>query len=117
MNIDELMDQAYEITESKGFWDESNGPRNKAEMIALMHSELSEALEEIRDPNHYDDVIYYSSNVGDGNRKPEGVAVELADVMIRIADFCAGFGIPLELALEVKLKYNKKREYKHGKNF
>jgi len=75
--------------------------RNNAEMIALMHSELSEALEELRKEN------CDMKNVGE----------ELADCIIRILDFCEGRGIDLQKLLEKKIKKNKKRPYKHGKKF
>lgn len=46
--------------------------------------------------------------------KPIGIAVELADVLIRIADTCGRYNIPLEEALKLKLAYNKTRPHRHG---
>ncbi len=77
------------------------GIRNDGEMIALMHSELSEALEELRKEKINWD------NVGE----------ELADCLIRIMDFCEARGIDLEKETKKKIKKNKKRKYKHGKRF
>ena len=48
------------------------------------------------------------------SKKPEGVAVELADAIIRILDYCAFAGIDIEKALEIKHEYNKSRPYRHG---
>lgn len=80
--------------------------REDAEVIALMHSELSEALEELRNgkPNEYI-----------ANGKPEGYAVELADCIIRIFDFIGSKGInDFEQTIMNKIEYNKTRTYKHG---
>jgi NTP pyrophosphatase (non-canonical NTP hydrolase) len=80
--------------------------RSLAEQIALMHSELSEALEEVRKPNARP---FYLK--GD---KPEGWAVELADVVIRIMDTCGKYGQDLQGLVELKMKYNESRPHRHG---
>lgn len=51
------------------------------------------------------------------SKKPEGVAVELADAVIRIADLCGHLGIDLDAVIEEKMAYNADRPYKHGKRF
>lgn len=87
-----------------GFW--NDGPnRNKPEMIALMHSELSEALEAIRNGYPYDQHCTSFDNL----------TIELADCIIRILDFCAGFNLPIGEAILVKHDFNKSRPHKHGK--
>jgi NTP pyrophosphatase (non-canonical NTP hydrolase) len=72
--------------------------RNKGEMIALMHSELSEALEGER-KDLPDDKLPH-------RRMAE---VELADVLIRIFDYCGAYGYDLDGAFEEKMSYNTKR--------
>jgi len=96
MTVKELQKTAHIIAKLTGFWDEE---RNNAEMIALMHSELSEALEGLR------------------NDDWNNVAEEMADTVIRVADFCEGRGIDLEAAIIKKMKGNKDRPYKHNKKF
>lgn len=49
-----------------------------------------------------------------GTCKPEGVAVELCDAIIRILDYLAYMGVDVEAVLMAKHEYNKGREYRHG---
>jgi len=123
--IKELQKIVHKIAKEKGFWgnichckdpyffydthlgytcgncDGINGlgDRNNAEMIALMHSELSEALEGLRREDW--------KNVGE----------EMGDLVIRVMDFCEARDIDLEKEILKKIKKNKKRKYRHGKRF
>lgn len=93
----------HENAKEHGWWDTE---KSFPEVIALIHSEVSESLEEYRDGKEN---LYF-----DENGKPEGVAVELADAVIRIMDYCGKEGIDLEEIIAIKHKYNKKRAYRHG---
>lgn len=99
-----LQKTAYLISKSKGWWD---NPRTMLECIALMHSELSEAVEELR--KNTPSATYWEET------KPEGWAVELADCVIRIMDVCEHNGVDLEHVIMTKMRYNETRPYKHGK--
>ena len=123
MEIKTLVAKAHENAVKHGFWEP---PLPFGTAIALIHSELSEALEEERNGNPD---IWFACNESDNfictpqdeteclmygkeslckyrSRKPEGVAVELADAVIRIADLCGHLGIDLEEVIEIKMAYN-----------
>ena len=106
-DLTSLAYMAYSISASKGFWDDEP---NLGEKIALIHSELSEALEEVR-AGHKPDEVY------EVNGKPEGLPIELADAVIRIADLCGYYDIDLNAVVHQKLLYNRTRPAKHGKKF
>lgn len=125
MKIFELVSRAHENAVKHGFW---NPAPSFGDAIALIHSELSEALEEMRAGNrirpgqpvpmvYYSGGGYVASAPTECCKKPEGVAVELADAVIRIADLCGYLGIDLEKAIAEKMAYNETRPYKHGKQF
>lgn len=91
-----------------GFRDHQNsGKRNQAELLCLMHSELSEGLEAIRKNIESSDHISTF----------KGIEEELADVVIRIMDFDREFGLRIAEAIEAKHRFNMTRPFKHGKKF
>ena len=103
--INELIEEAYQTAKEKGWWE-----RDPAlpELIALMHSELSEVIEEYRNGRGLTETYY------DNKHKPCGIPSELADIIIRALAVCGRYDIDLETALIEKMDYNKKREYRHG---
>lgn len=105
--LNAMAEKVHATAVEKGWWE--GGDRNFGEIIALCHSELSEALEEHRkglDPR----VTYLTG----ADAKPEGIPAEFADVIIRIMDYCARMGIDLEAAVTRKHLYNTTRPYRHG---
>ena len=114
MDIKTLIQESHKTATEKGWWDSTELPsssRNNPELLALIHSEVSEALEAYRETGmeHLDNV-WYEAQGG----KPEGFVIELADVVIRIADLCGEFKLDLEKALAEKMSYNGTRSYRHG---
>ena len=88
-NIERMKAEIHENAVAHGWWEES---RSFGEICALIHSELSEALEEYRDgkPDVYiigeHGITPIKPEEWKGE-KPEGIAVELADAVIRILDY------------------------------
>jgi hypothetical protein len=100
MTVKELMLASHETALAKGWWkkDEQGNlePRSMAEMFCLFHSEVAEALEAFRDPKHSPGEIWFA---GDDLKKPEGLVIELVDLVIRIADVCEAMNVGLDIAL------------------
>lgn len=102
--LNALVAIAHGLAIEKGWHDGT--PRNIGEALALVHSEISEALEAYR----VGDMDVRVSDTG----KPEGFAIELADAVIRIADLCGLLGIRLGDAVRIKHQYNRTRPWRHG---
>lgn len=135
--LNELAKEIHENAVAHGWWDE---PRNLLEIVALCHSELSEAVEEYRagrpdewractapelscdcmskDGSHICTLLDELGEMEvcyDMSKKPEGVAVEMVDCIIRILDWFGKEGLDVDRIIREKHEYNKGRPYKHGK--
>ena len=104
--INEYAKDIHENAVEHGWWDD---PRSFGEIVALCHSELSEALEADR----AGEPLVWEQD----NGKPDGVAVEMIDCLIRILDWCGYAKVDVEAVLDMKHNFNKSRPYKHGKKY
>lgn len=126
LTLRDLVVDSYANSVEKGFWDDilviPTSPEEHVPVpvpfkyaisakLALIHSEVSEALEELRDGDLVGDTLMRYTDTG----KVEGFASELADIVIRTADLCGYLGIDLEAVLVAKMAYNKSRPRLHGR--
>ena len=103
-NWNKIAKSIYKNAVNHGFWKDE---RNDGEAMALIHSEISEALEAMRNDNPSSSKIIEFSSVEE----------ELADAVIRIMDYAFGKDLDIAGAILAKLEYNKSREFMHGKSF
>lgn len=111
----EFQTECYRIARSKGFHEADLPPHTAvgrlqlAQRLLLVHAEVSEAAEDLR--TGADPLLW---RVVHG--KPVGFPIELADVVIRVANLAEATGrIDLAGAIDTKMRYNRTRPRMHGK--
>lgn len=106
-----LQESIHALAEKKGWWKDGKVKSTFVEKLLMIHSEVSEATEELRTIDNFIDMnnLRFSA---DG--KPEGFAIELADIVIRVLDLAEATNIDLGKAISLKNSYNATRPYRHG---
>lgn len=110
MNIRELQKDIHELAIAKGWYEGVANPDDVTWIgarLALVHSEVSEALECVRRGETALRIDFPSG-------KPEGLPSELADVIIRVLDLAESLGIDMQAAVEMKHEFNGTRPHRHG---
>ncbi len=132
MNLSEYIDKAFENAKAKGFHDGFNKliesialhtgllDKDKAKLLkyvvrtemikdlGLLTSEIGEAVEFARTQPKI-------MEVNDKDTWKDTIEEEVADIFIRLCDFCGKHDIDLEYYVNKKMEYNSTRERLHGK--
>lgn len=116
-SLNSLRDLIHDHAKAKGWW--SKPTDTIAAKLLLVHSEISEAVEILREARpcpfgapevDYDDLRKETRWHG----KPEGFPTEIADTIIRLLDLCGQLNIDIEGVLLRKVEFNTSREMRHG---
>ena len=118
-SINGMVEKAHDMACEKGWWETDRTP---FEIAALIHSEVSEFVEEARNGRPALYTVAADGRINErtldnwpiGSPNPEGLAAELADVVIRVADYCGRMGWDLQEVIDLKMAYNATRPHRHG---
>lgn len=101
---DALINEIHQNATAKGFWNDRENPYCIQIKLLLIHAEVSECVENLR-------------QIPPSAELTRLLSAELADIVIRTLDLSAYLNIDILEAVRAKHEYNKGRPYKHGKEF
>jgi NTP pyrophosphatase (non-canonical NTP hydrolase) len=111
--IGQMTAEVVDFCKRKGWYDE-DVPFPQS--MVLLHSEVTEAFEAWRQWGLADMTgDCHHESAADLAHKPEGVGSEFADILIRLLDDCARYGVDLGAEYERKMAYNETRAYRWAK--
>jgi NTP pyrophosphatase (non-canonical NTP hydrolase) len=119
MPLHDLAKEIARINRANGWFE---GRRSINDELMLIVGEVAEAHEEDRKGkgpgqryySHLGVARTSAHNEEQGLNKPEGIPSEMADILIRVLDFCWRYNIDIDAVVEEKLAYNATRGYRHG---
>jgi hypothetical protein len=140
MSLELMMLKIHANANTKGFWEPDGSPKgyNVAEKLALIHSEVSEALEADRKKDYRSiatfvarwDEVRNSMDPALSKDEVEDIYArlykdyvkdsfggEMAGTIIRCLDLCGKLGIDIEGHIIAEMNYNSTRPFKHGKAY
>jgi len=112
MDINELVERSHRTACDKGWWEDAG--KSPLEVAALFHSEISEFVEDMRNPDWHTGAHAEKGIAVNVKGKPIGPLSECADILIRVADYCGKRGWDLNGAVIMKSDYNDTRDHRHG---
>ena len=120
--LNELAQEIHANAQAKGFFEK---PKNIGEMLCLIHSEVSEALEADRKDKYcsypmgaVNGWVEDSDFIESYKRNVKGTfEEEMADILIRVLDLCAFKKIDIDVHVKAKMRFNAQREKYHGKKY
>lgn len=120
--LNELASFIHKNNIEKGFYEKE---KNIGEMLCLIHSEVSEALEADRKDKYalrqidFAEQCYYEDEFVSAYKDwvKGSFEEEMADIIIRVLDLCAWKGIDIAGHISAKIRYNAQREKYHGKKY
>jgi len=121
MQVNTLVQDCHKMSNDKGF---NDNHRSALEFHMLFVTEIAEATECVRNDEAPMWCMWKGKTVFigsmefrmaiDSGAKPEGETIEIADLLIRIFDYCGVKKMDIEEAIQMKMNYNLGRDYRHG---